>query len=211
MRPALRIALVALSLLVLIGTTQPVVRAGTPVSSEVGCHDFVLRLGGISFDPLASEPVLPDGWHQSRRDRRDLHLVQFDGPVGSGTLELLRKNGLEPVQYIHPHTYIVWGSAADRRSFENRASVRWSGDFAPAYRVQPRWRGLPAAPVDATVLLYRGAGADVVIESLLALGAKLNHGAVLDSRSTLATWTGAIRHIPATNRGSTASASTGPA
>ena len=54
----------------------------------------------------------------------------------------LREGGLEPIQYIYPNTYIVWGRGADRSALQREKSIRWTGDFAPAYRVQPRWRDL---------------------------------------------------------------------
>jgi len=135
-------------------------------------RDYTLRLGEFAFDPLVGEPQLPDGWDRSAAVGPDLHLVQFDGPIPDGALDALREGGLEPVQYIHPGTYIVWGRHEARTSIRHR-SIRWTGDFAPAYRVQPEWRDLPADPVGVKALIYRGADPDAVVARITALGAAL--------------------------------------
>ena len=79
-------------------------------------------------------------------------------PIPPGAKKKLRAGGIEPVQYIYPNTYIVWGRKADRTGLSGKPSIRWTGDFAPAYRVQPQWRNLPGgtlapgSPGDVTVL-----------------------------------------------------------
>jgi serine protease AprX len=131
--------------------------------------DFTLRLAEFQFDPLQQEPQLPRGWDRSLSVAHDLHLVQFAGPIPAGAFEELRENGLEPVQYIYPNTYIVWGRGADRDAVRNRPSIRWTGDFAPAYRVQRHLRQRSDEALDVNVLIYRGAGADGVVEALSKL------------------------------------------
>ena len=137
--------------------------------------DFVLQLGGVQFDPLANPAALPESWSRSpsANNAEDLHLVQFDGPISPQTLADLDANGLEVVQYIHPYTYIVWGHRTARQGLDLSGPVRWTGDFAPGFRVLPKWRGLPDDPVDARVLIYRGGNADAVVRVLGALGGAL--------------------------------------
>ncbi|HEY6940216.1 S8 family serine peptidase [Dokdonella sp.] len=144
---------------------------------DVIAEPFVLDLGGARFDPVRAPPSLPAGWRHvasTTADGSDLHLVQFTGPVRESDLDALRAAGVEPVQYIHPFTYVVWARPSQLRAASARAAVRWSGDFAPAYRVLPQWRALPPDTIEAHVSTYRGAagvtarlraaGADVVGE-----------------------------------------------
>jgi hypothetical protein len=148
-------------------------------------RDYTLRLGEFAFDPLVGEPALPDGWDRSAVVGPDLHLIQFDGPIPEGALETLREGGLEPVQYIHPSTYIVWGRHEARTALRH-GSIRWTGDFAPAYRVQPEWRDLPADPVDVRALIYRGADPDTVVARVTSWGATLTARRVINDRLEVA-------------------------
>jgi len=143
-----------------------------PIASQP-VRDFTLRLAGFEFDPEGREPALPEGWDRSRTDRADLHLVQLSGPTKQAFLDELAAKNLKVVQFVHPHTYIVWGKTQDRQAVSGESFVRWSGDFAPAFRVQPQWRSLRAAAVELRVLIYRGAGADAVVAELEKLGGRV--------------------------------------
>ncbi len=150
---------------------------------EVAVADapFELELGGLRFDPLAAAPALPAGWDRSgaaRGDEADLRLVQFGGPARQGALDALRSAGVEPLQYIHPFTYVVWSSRAALARATQRSAARWSGDFAPAYRVQPQWRALSAERVEARASVYRGA--EGVEDALRAAGASIGEVRAVD-------------------------------
>lgn len=143
---------------------------------------FELALGGLRFDPSSAPPALPSGWERSgsaRSDEADLRLVQFAGPARQRMLDELRSAGAEPLQYVHPFTYVVWSSrAALERAARRSADVRWSGDFAPAYRVQPQWRALSADLVEARASVYRGAAG--VEAALRAAGASIRDVRAID-------------------------------
>ncbi|MCH9001739.1 MAG: S8 family serine peptidase, partial [Planctomycetes bacterium] len=148
---------------------------------QVQERPYTLRLGETSFDPLREEPMLPAAWKQNATDQPDLHLIQFVGPSRREWLDNLEANGLKIVQYIHPHTYIVWGRLADREAIGTLdESVRWTGTFEPGYRVHPRWRGLGNHGQDVKVLLYRGADTAVVIQSIERLGGQMTSRRVLN-------------------------------
>ena len=142
--------------------------AGFPiVESEA---PFALDLGGEHFDPAAGVPEF-GGWnHASRSDGADFRLVQFGGPVRQSSLDALRTEGVEPVQYIHPFTYVVWSRTSALQQAARHVAARWSGDFLPAYRVQPKWRSLGAAEIDVHVSAYRNAAG--VEDALRAANAK---------------------------------------
>ena len=146
---------------------------------------FELILGGLRFDPLLDPPTLPSGWNGSgtaRSDEADLRLVQFGGPARQDLLDTLRAAGVEPLQYIHPFAYVVWGSRTALGKATQRSAARWSGDFAPAYRVQPQWRALSADRIEARASVYRGA--QDVEAALRAAGASIREVRVVDSHFT---------------------------
>src|SRR4029453_1067821 len=93
-----------------------------------------------------------------------------DGPIPGDALDRIRAAGLEPVQYLHPDTYIAWGHAADRERLRGKPHVRWTGDFAPADRVQPEWRERRGEMLDMRVLIYRGAHVETVVAALSEIG-----------------------------------------
>jgi uncharacterized repeat protein (TIGR01451 family) len=141
---------------------------------------FVLDLGGERFDPAAGMPSFA-GWNRARAgDEADLRLVQFDGPVRQSSLDAMRAAGVEPIQYIHPFTYVVWARRAALAQANARSGVRWSGDFLPAYRVLPRWRSLDASAIDVHVATYREAAG--VEDALRAAGATVTGSRVVDRR-----------------------------
>lgn len=143
---------------------------------------FELVLGGLRFDPLGEPPALPSGWERAgaaSADEADFRLVQFSGPARQESLEALRSAGVEPLQYVHPFTYVVWSSrAALDRAARRSTALRWSGDFAPAYRVQPQWRSLSAARIEARASVYRGAAG--VEAALRAAGASIRDVRAVD-------------------------------
>jgi serine protease AprX len=152
--------------------------AGLPY--QVYDEPYDLRLGEQSFDPLHDPVTLPAGWEAVPSDGSDLHLVQLAGPTRDEWLNSLQSDGLEIVQYIHPFTYVVWGEAPDLKRAATANFVRWIGPFAPGYRVLPRWRSLDDEPVQADVLMYRGANTSAAIRQIEALGGQSHERAILN-------------------------------
>lgn len=169
-----------------LGATVPGVaaHAGAPVPPRA--IDHTLRLAEFTFDPLAQQPTLPQGWDRSLQTVPDLHLIQFDGPTPGDAFDRLREAGLEPVQYIYPDTYIAWGHSADRERLRGRPRIRWTGDFAPAYRVQPQWRERRGELLDMRVLIYRGAHLETVVAALSKIGTEIGGRTVVNDRLTIA-------------------------
>jgi hypothetical protein len=151
---------------------------------EPQSNAYTLSLGEQVFDPLAAEPALPSGWSQSAAEGPDLHLVQLMGPTQDAWLDGLKGHGLEVVQYLHPFTYMVWGTQAQAQAAAAESFVRWEGDFAPAYRVLPQWQALSDTPVEVHALVFRGADPARALTDLAGLGAEVGHQRVLND-----TWT----------------------
>ena len=163
-----------------VATTELDSLQATGLPMDVREEPYTLRLGEQSFDPLRDEIELQGGWDTMRSDGPDLHLVQFAGPPRDSWLEGLRRAGLEPVQYISPFTYVVWGQPEAVERTASASKVRWTGPFVPAYRVQPQWRSLDSSPVLVDILLYRGADLEAAVSQLEALGGKAGGRTVLN-------------------------------
>jgi serine protease AprX len=146
---------------------------------EPQANPFQLTLSEQTFDPLVALPDLPAGWAAGRAAGPDFHLVQLAGPPQPEWLAGLESQELAIVQYIYPNSYIVWGEDVTARTaaFD---FVRWSGPFAPAYRVLPPWRNLSAEPVEVHILLYRGADLTAVTAQLGQLANRPTGRAVLN-------------------------------
>ena len=155
----------------------PVAPTASSLSADVGgaapSYDYTLDLGGVTFDPLVDEPAFSLAARYASTGGPDLQLVQMFGPTQVTWLPALEQSGLEIVQYIHPFTYVVWGDSSALKRASALNFVRWTGPFAPAYRVLPPWRALEATPLAVQALVYRGAGRASVLSDLAALGAQL--------------------------------------
>ena len=155
-------------------------------------QDMRLTLGGVTFDPLAvsADSLLPATWRGVDRGHKDLRWVQMHGPVRQEWLDSLHNRGLEPVQYIHPQTYVVWGDgdALEQLSVGERAAsfVRASGDFEPGFRVLPRWRGLSPQPMAVQVYFYAGSNIDTSIDAIRGLGGELQGRRAIDRKLSVA-------------------------
>lgn len=143
--------------------------------THVDLTDYSLVLGESRFDPLVESPAVADGWAAaSRSTGNDLRLIQFVGPPKQEWLDRLADDGIQIVQYLQPYSYVVYSSSTALSNQRAARQVRWSGEFLPAYKVQPRWRGLAGDRVSTKVIVYRGADSARVFESIKALGGKLD-------------------------------------
>jgi subtilisin family serine protease len=152
---------------------------------------YRITLGEQTFDPLIEVPDLPPGWGARAHTGSDLHLIQAHGPLREAWPAELRNSGLEPVQYIHPFTYVVWGTSSQVALVSARSWIRWSGPFAPGYRVLPRWRHHDTPTIAVNLLVVSHAGVSTVTDALVDLGATAVETANLDP-----TWTAATAVLP---------------
>ncbi len=151
-------------------------------SAQAADPSFLLDLGGQRFDLLTHPPRGARAMGQGP----DLRIVQFNGPIRAEWLEALRADGVEPLQYIHPYSYVVWSDTAALARAAARAQVRASGDFVPEFRLAESSRGLDTKDYPASVMLSRHADAGARNTALQAAGAVLEGITRLDGHFDIA-------------------------
>lgn len=157
------------------------------ISAPILTNAYELQLGGLSFDPLFSAPIIEDlPQTENLSAQKDLRLVQFVGPIRVSWLDELQSHQLQIVQYIHPFTYVVWGTRANLEIASQASFVRWQGDFAPQYRLLPHYRNLPEATLATNLLLYRGADTPGLMLAIQRMGGELLSSGVMDQTFEIA-------------------------
>src|SRR6185295_16918344 len=72
---------------------------------------------------------------------RQLHLVQFSGPVKPEWHAALEATGVRIVEYIPHNAYLVWGDARGLSKVSELASkssfVQWDGAYLNDYKINP--------------------------------------------------------------------------
>jgi subtilisin family serine protease len=135
-------------------------------------NPYQLTLSGQSFDPLFSEPNISPGWEgNSEETGPGLHLIQFHGPIKLDWADALTAEGLSILQYIHPYTYVVWGTPDLVKITAENEFVRWTGDYFPAYTIQPQNQILGSEPIRFRAMSLPQAGLEETIAALETLGA----------------------------------------
>ena len=141
--------------------------------------DYRLNLGGTRFDPLLRRDL------QASHSGEDLYLVQMTGPVRAAWLNDLRRDGLLPLQYIHPYTYVVYGRPAGVSRSAGRGFVRWTGWFAPEFRLLPQSRRAADWWGAVTIAVARAGDPSALEDFLRRLGGRQLESAALDDRFRL--------------------------
>ncbi len=119
---------------------------GPAVPTTVVSQPFLLELGGESFDPI-DRPINTLASTSGDDDRRQTEdnwwLVQFVGPSKRDWLADLAGRDLFPVTYVHPFTYVVWGSETAILQLQANmpAQVRAVSEFRASYKIAPSLRG----------------------------------------------------------------------
>lgn len=137
--------------------------------------DYRLHLGGHHFDPLYERNGQDAAWLVTDPKVTDFQLVQFHGPTRPEDLAFLKRAGLDPVSYLFPFTYVVWGRGTRTTLAKTDSRIRWTGAFVPGYRLLPAYRGESDTEVTFRALLYRGAKKSTVLTALKDAGAEDLH------------------------------------
>ncbi|MBG0787338.1 MAG: S8 family serine peptidase [Anaerolineaceae bacterium] len=147
----------------------------TGINYQTINNPYTLTLGSQSFDPLEGVPeVEPDRNSQSRAiSEAGPHLIQFHGPTKDDWLKKLEASGLDVIQYIHPYTYLVWGNLNAISRASALDTVRWTGDYLPAYALSADGYSLSSDPLLVRVMLFPQAGLDSTLSAIERLGGQL--------------------------------------
>ena len=157
-------------------------------------NPFEMVVGAFVRDPLSDPPDIGAWYEPAGISGPDFCIVQFRGPIKPEWLTGLRRAGIEPVQYIHPFSYVVWADERSLAAGRSQSPVRWAGDFVPAMRARapnapPRTQLDPgatlqkesAAAVHAMALIFEPALAQAMADIAKA-GAGIVSRAPLDNR-----------------------------
>lgn len=143
--------------------------------------NYILDLGGVTFDPLFETPDFPESLAHVSADGPDLQLVQFTDSIRDEDLAALHRHGLSIVQYIHPGTYVVWGEQRMLERARAIPSVRWTGPFAPACRLLPHIRTRAEDPIAIRMLVVRACNVGALVRSMHDLGVGAIERRIIDS------------------------------
>lgn len=82
---------------------------------------------------------------------RQMHLIQFAGPIKREWYDALLNTGAKIVTYIPNNAYLVYGEAKNInsvRALANRTFVQWDNPYTSAHRVAPSVSAIRAAKAD---------------------------------------------------------------
>ena len=109
------------------------------VASAPSSISSQIKLRYASFDPTVALPEIPEILQSGPRD--SMRIVQFQGiptQADRDTIEALRG---EIIGYLPSNAYVVRMGADKIEVLESVASVRWVGDYHPAFRLDPDLQG----------------------------------------------------------------------
>ncbi|UXI69850.1 S8 family serine peptidase [Tahibacter amnicola] len=155
------------------GSFAWVVNSGQGASAA---ETFSLDLGGRLFDPLTDSQANTRSYEKGKA----LRLVQFTGPTRQEWLQSLAAQGLTPVQYIAPFSYVVWADDGALAEARRNSAVRWAGDFLPNYKTANVEDGRRRNEMAWRAMVYRGA--HLGDDALRATGVLVGKRATIDKQ-----------------------------
>ena len=164
--------------------------------AEAESDDNTIQLTWGSFDPLASDPEIASDWAQDGRaaTSTSYRLVQFERPLTAADRDSLQGMGVSLIAYVPQLTYIVHTADPVSADLLNTLDwVRWVGDYAPAFRVEPTVveaydtakTSRQASTAILIVTLFPQASVDAVSADFVALGATVLGSITDESQSSL--------------------------
>jgi hypothetical protein len=111
-------------------------------ANALATHPRWLSLKYGEFDTSGGAPAVPADLaaRPARDDRRGYFLAQFLGPITDDHRLRAAETGVELLDYVPNHAFIVRGTAAQRAALGELVETAWTGDLHPAYRLDARLR-----------------------------------------------------------------------
>jgi subtilisin family serine protease len=132
-----------------------------------------IHLPAYQFDPLLDgEPGLSSKL-TSTEDPTGLRLVQVVGPPKDAWLADLRSRGIDVIQYLPHHTYLVWAEDAGKLTRDLPASVRWQGAYHPAYKLSPELDSGSGPTPTLAVSIYNDGQVELTVEAVESAGGRV--------------------------------------
>lgn len=150
-----------------------------------------LALKYASFDTSAGEPALPPDLVHAPAGR-DYFLVQVAGPVDEQNKRALQLHGLELMDYVPNHAWIVRGTAAEVAASRRNGVAVWSSPLHAAYRVDPALLAMAGGEQRVAVLGFLGIDGATLRAQVQATGA-----AVLEEHEQIGRWLLLVQASPA--------------
>ncbi|MEM7054961.1 MAG: hypothetical protein AAF446_10505, partial [Pseudomonadota bacterium] len=133
-------------------------------------NPFAIDFAGQTLDPKTATLENRSEWDTSANHAEpDFRLVQFNGPIKNQWLDELRGAGMQPIQYRHPYSYIVWANASTLTENRSVSQLRWVGELLPAMRVPEQSRN-SSNNHSHTMALIHAASAEAIVNKLRVAG-----------------------------------------
>ena len=145
-----------------------------------------VRLQRATFDPVSGLPALPPGLEKSdaAADGSRYYIIQFSGPIQDSWKAEAAAAGAELLDYIPDFAFVARAKETAEARLRALPSVRWVGDFAPAYRLSDR---LPKdGTADVVIRVFPGADESHVLVRIAGAGGRLAAPAAKGTRSVRA-------------------------
>lgn len=115
---------------------------------------FAFRIDSDRIDLLSDS--LPDSpWFNSEfSNKSQFQLIQFNGPIKSEWLLILKQAGVQLVSPMAPFSWVVWASPSQLDGINSQAQIRHHDIFYPGFKVQSDNRNLAALMVPSMALVY---------------------------------------------------------
>ena len=173
-----------------------------------GPPDYMKRIhvNGLNFDPLVSTPALPAGLRVQRGapEASGYFIVQFGDRVTRDMRRQLEGAGPVLLHYLNYNAFIVRADGPGISRARALASVRWTGDYEPAYRLTRRLDpGFDRVVNDEIKRVYREAGLHTTIPPLVDTSERIPILAVAMERSTVGAVAAAVTRLGGRNVRST--------
>jgi len=133
------------------------------------------------FDTSAANPAIPAALQSRPSDGDDYYIVQLVGPVAEAQRQALTKRGLDVLDYVPNHAFVVRGTKAEVAASQAAREIVWSSPMHTAWRIDPL---LLRQPMQGrlTILGFDGVPAATLVQQLEAAGATVNEQNPVDTR-----------------------------
>ncbi len=110
--------------------------AQSPIlSSTPSAASSQIKLRYANFDPVVASPEIPAALRSSARDQ--MRIVQFSGVPTQAGRDTIEGLGGEIIGYLPSNAYVVRMASDALSTLEGARSIRWVGDYHPAFRLDP--------------------------------------------------------------------------